>query len=118
MASHLTDFQVCCWMRWGFTSSYLVDGRLLDETRGVGRQQAVRGHDVNLVGSSLLQDLCGRNKVPHVVDDVILREDGGALLTTRLSGETTFYLLEVKITERSQCGIQAAVISGCCLNNK
>lgn len=75
MAAGLTDFQVCRSDALGATSSHLVDGRLLDETRGVGRQQAVRGHDVDLVRSPLLQDLRGGDKVPHVVDDVVLPED-------------------------------------------
>ena len=52
--------------------AHLVDGGLLYEAWGVCRQQAVGGHDVDLIGPALLQDLCRRNEVFHVVYDVIL----------------------------------------------
>lgn len=52
--------------------SYLIDGGLLYEPRGISRQQAVGGHDVDLVGSSLLQNLSCCHKILHVIYDVIL----------------------------------------------
>lgn len=58
--------------RCPYQGFYLIDGRLLYECGRVCRQQAVRGHDVNLVGTSLLQDVCCCNKVLHVIYDVIL----------------------------------------------
>ena len=62
--------------RTGKTSAHLVNGGLLYEARGVCRQQAVGGHDVDLIRPTLLQDLCRRDKVLHVVNDVILRGKG------------------------------------------
>lgn len=58
-------------------ASHLVDGRLLDEAGGVAGQDAVRGHDVDLVGASFLQRLGRRHKAVHVVDDVVLGGRGG-----------------------------------------
>lgn len=57
---------------WG-GGTHLVDGRLLDEARGLTGEEAVCCHDVDLVGSSLLQGLGCCHETVHVVDDVILR---------------------------------------------
>lgn len=59
--------------RRGSGGTHLVDGRLLDESRGLAGQDAVRRHDEDLVGSSFLQSLGRRHKTVHVVDDVVLR---------------------------------------------
>lgn len=53
-------------------ASYLINGRLLYEPWGVSRQQAVGGHDVDLIGSSLLQNLSCCHKILHVIYDVVL----------------------------------------------
>lgn len=53
--------------------THLVDGRLLDESRGLAGQDAVRRHDEDLVGPSFLQGLGRRHKTVHVIDDVVLR---------------------------------------------
>lgn len=53
--------------------THLVDGRLLDESRGLAGQDAVRRHDEDLVGSPFLQRLGRRHETVHVVDDVVLR---------------------------------------------
>ena len=50
----------------------LVDNRLLDEPGGVGGQDAVCCHDVDLVRPSFLQRVRRRHKAVHVIDDVIL----------------------------------------------
>lgn len=52
--------------------AHLVDGGLLDEAGSVGGQQPVRGHDVNLIGSSFFQNLRCRHKVSDIIYDVIL----------------------------------------------
>lgn len=54
--------------------SDLIYGRLLNEAWRIGRQQAMGGHDINLIGSSLLQDLCWCHKVFYIINDVILDE--------------------------------------------
>lgn len=54
--------------------THLVDGRLLDEARGLAGEDAVRRHDEDLVGPSLLQGLGCCHKAVHVVDDVVLRQ--------------------------------------------
>lgn len=51
---------------------YLINSRFFNESGRLSRQQAVRGHDEDLIGASLLQDLCGSDKFLHVVNDVIL----------------------------------------------
>ena len=58
--------------RYTIYPSHLVDGRLLDEARGVGGEDAVCRHDEDLVRSSLLQRLRRRHEAVHVIDDVIL----------------------------------------------
>ena len=35
----------------------------------------MRGHDINLIGSSLFQDLCSGNKVSYIIYNVILEEE-------------------------------------------
>lgn len=55
--------------------AHLVDGRLLYEAGSVGGQQPVRGHDVNLIGSSFFQDLRCCHKVSDIIYDVILRTE-------------------------------------------
>ena len=52
--------------------THLVDGGLLNEPGRIGGQEAMSGHDVDLIGASLLQDVCGRYEVLHVVYDIIL----------------------------------------------
>ena len=54
------------------TETNLINGGLLNQTGGFGRQDAVRGHDIDLVSTSLFQDLCSSNKALHVINDVIL----------------------------------------------
>lgn len=55
--------------------AHLVDGRLLYEAGSVGGQQPVRGHDVDLIGSSFFQDLRCCHKVSDIVYDVILKTE-------------------------------------------
>lgn len=57
--------------------THLVDGGLLDESGRVAGEDAVRGHDEDLVGPPFLQRLRRRHKAVDVVDDVILREERG-----------------------------------------
>lgn len=54
--------------------THLIDGRLLDEARGLAGEDAVCRHDKDLVGSSFLQGLGCCHETVHVVDDVILRQ--------------------------------------------
>uniref|UniRef100_A0A480IX48 Phosphoribosyl pyrophosphate synthase-associated protein 1 isoform X1 n=1 Tax=Sus scrofa TaxID=9823 RepID=A0A480IX48_PIG len=56
---------------------HLVDGGLLDQARGLRGQDAVRGHDVDLVRASLFQDLRSGHETLHVVNDVV-HYDGDA----------------------------------------
>lgn len=57
---------------WRGEETHLVDGRLLDEARGLAGEDAVRRHDEDLVGSSFLQGLGRCHEAVHVIDDVIL----------------------------------------------
>lgn len=38
----------------------------------------MRGHDIDLVSTSLFQDLCSSNEALHVVNDVILQVGAGS----------------------------------------
>jgi len=50
---------------------HLVDERAVDNARRIRREQAMRGHDVNLVGAALAQDLGRPRERLHVVDHVL-----------------------------------------------
>lgn len=58
-------------MSW---KTHFVYGGLFDEARGVCRQEAVGGHDVDLISSSLFQNLGCCHKVLHIINDVILQD--------------------------------------------
>lgn len=84
------------WSSW--RRSHLIDGRLLYEAWSVCRQQTMRGHDINLIGPSLFQDLCGSNEVSHIIYDIILKED--SFFSNNIDYEVVFWLQMHKILKR------------------
>jgi len=78
--------------------THFINDRFLDEPRSVGGQEPVCGHDVNLIGSPLFQDLSSCNKVSDIIYDVILEEEErkNTLIWSRLRhGASDFQYLEV-----------------------
>ncbi len=77
--------------------THFVYGGLLDEARGVCRQEAVGGHDVDLISSSLLQNLSCCHKVLYIINNVILQGRNNMHYSSHQSKRTVTLIPSPKI---------------------